>query len=122
MGRWMGRLAPLVVTLALGLLGTPGSLGCSSTWTGSVGAVLAKGHKDGRLFIREVPPGMGASKAGVLPGDEVIAIDGAPVTSWSPEGIHKALSGKVGTKVKLTLLRAGVTVDVTIERGPLQGT
>jgi len=98
------------------------ALGCSTTWTGSIGAVLGKDNHTGQLFVRDAPPAMGAAKAGVLPGDEVIAIDGVAVKNLSPTEVHKALSGKVGTKVKLSVLRAGVPVECTIERGPLQGT
>jgi carboxyl-terminal processing protease len=64
---------------------------------------------------------MGAAKAGVLPGDEVTAIDGRAVASLTPDDIHKALSGAVGSKVQLTLVREGKTLTVEIERGPLRG-
>ena len=120
-GRAPLGVALTLVFLATLALGLAGNLACGSSWTGSVGAVLGKGKTDGRLFIREAPAGMGAAKAGVLPGDEVLAIDGLQVANLSPEAVHKALSGKVGSKVKLTLARAKVTLEVTIERGPLQG-
>jgi C-terminal processing protease CtpA/Prc len=107
----------VIFALALSL----GSLACSTTWTGGIGAILGKNNDTGRLFVRDTPAGMGAANGGVLPGDEVIAIDGAAVKGLTREELHKALSGKVGTKVKLTLLRAGVTVECTVERGPYKG-
>ncbi len=107
-----GSFAPLLV----------GTGGCSTTWTGSVGAVLGKDNVDGRLFIREAPPGMGAARAGIEVGDEVVAIDGKPVGKMTPAEVHDALSGKVGTKVRITLVRAGVTIERNVERGPLAGT
>jgi C-terminal processing protease CtpA/Prc len=96
------------------------ALSCSTPWTGSVGAVLGKDNHTGRLFVRDVPPGMGAARAGVLVGDEVIAIDDVLVTTLTPDQVHGALAGKVGTKVKVSVLRAGVRVECTIERGPLE--
>ena len=96
-------------------------LGCASPWGGSIGAVLAKSHNDGRLYVREAPPDMGAAKAGVQPGDEVIAVDGKPVLEMSPDDIHKALIGAVGTKVGVTVLRNGESLTFAVERGPLRG-
>jgi C-terminal processing protease CtpA/Prc len=96
-------------------------LACASRWNGSVGAVLGKNNHDGRLFVREAPPEMGAAKAGVQPGDEVTAIDGKPVSQLTADDVHKALAGAVGSKVKLTVLRAGQSLTFDIERGPLRG-
>ena len=87
-----------------------------------MGAVLGKDNADGRLFVRGAPPGMGAARAGVEVGDEVVAIDGKPAGRMTPAEVHEALSGRVGTKVRVTLVRAGVTIDREIERGPLAGT
>jgi carboxyl-terminal processing protease len=86
-----------------------------------VGAVLGKNNHDGRLYVREAPADMGAAKAGVQPGDEVTAIDGHPVSALSPDEVHKALAGSVGSKVKLTVARNGQTLSFEIERGPLRG-
>jgi C-terminal processing protease CtpA/Prc len=96
--------------------------GACATWTGSVGAVLGKDNVDGRLFVREAPDGMGAAKAGVSVGDEVVAIDGKPVAKMTPAEVHEALAGKVGTKVKVTVMRGGASLDFVVERGPLAGT
>jgi C-terminal processing protease CtpA/Prc len=95
---------------------------CSGTWTGSVGAVLGKSNADGRVFVREAPASMGAARAGIAVGDEVVAIDGRLVAKMTPEEVHEALAGKVGTKVKIRVVRAGVTIEYDVERGPLQGT
>jgi S1-C subfamily serine protease len=111
-GRWRPGLA-----VAMLLVGTA----CSAGWSGSIGAILGKGNDDGRLFVREAPAGMGAARAGVAVGDELVAIDGKPVARMSPTEVHEALAGKVGTKVKLTVLRGGTTTDVEVERGPLSG-
>ncbi len=86
-----------------------------------MGAVLGKNNLDGRLYVREVPPDMGAGKVGLRAGDEVIAIEGKAVSSMTPEEVHGALAGAVGTKVKMTVARDGQTLRFEVERGPLRG-
>ncbi len=95
---------------------------CGAGWTGSVGAILGKRAEDGRVFVREAPAGMGAARAGLVAGDEVTTIDGRAVDRMTPTEIHEALAGKVGTTVRLTVRRGGVSRDVDVERGPLSGT
>jgi carboxyl-terminal processing protease len=85
-----------------------------------VGAVLGKDVTSGRLYVREVPPAMGAAAAGIRDGDEVIAIDGEPVGEMSPREVHARLRGGVGTKVVLLIVRDGVTRKVEVQRGPLE--
>jgi C-terminal processing protease CtpA/Prc len=107
----------LVVVLLVGAA----ALGCASSWKGSVGAVLGKDNRSGRIFVREAPPGLPADRAGIRVDDEIVAIEDAPVQKMSPEEVHAKLSGDVGTKVRLTLRRAGEpTRDVVVERGPLR--
>jgi carboxyl-terminal processing protease len=86
---------------------------------GSIGAVLGQSRSDGRVTIRETPRGFPAAQAGLTPGDEVLLIDGRDVRGMSPEAIHLALEGDVGTMVQLTLLRAGKIERVALRRAPL---
>lgn len=86
-----------------------------------MGAVLGKNNQDGRLYVREVPADMGAAKVGIQAGDEVTAIDGKAVSSMTPDEVHAALAGAVGSKVKLTVVRDGQALTFEIERGPLRG-
>lgn len=95
--------------------------GCGNTWTGSIGAVLAKDNRSGRVFVREVPSDMGAGRGGVFVDDELVAVDGHPVRAMTVERLHAALAGKVGTKVKLQILRDGAMRELVVERGPLRG-
>jgi len=113
---YRNRRSATVWALALTLLGS----GCASRWGGSVGAVLGKDNRDGRLYVREVAPDMAAAKVGIQPGDEVTAIAGSPVSSMTPEEVHAALAGAVGTKVKLTVSRDGQSLTFDVERGPLR--
>jgi predicted metalloprotease with PDZ domain len=114
-GLWL-----LLVLLAI--LVTSGATGCASTWKGSVGAVLGKDNRTGRVFVRDAPPGMPADRAGIHPDDEITAIDGAPVQKMSAQDLHDKLSGDVGSKVTLTVRKPGAEArDVVVERGPLRG-
>ena len=86
---------------------------------GSIGAVLAQSHLDGRVTLREVPSGYPAAEAGMAKGDEILLIEGRDVRSLSPEAIHRLLEGDVGTTVNLTVLRRGKVERVAVKRGPL---
>lgn len=82
---------------------------------GTIGAVLAQ-TPDQRLVLRDVPPALAAGRAGLQPGDEILLIDGRDVRELDERGVHRALSGSVGDPVKLTLLRQGRVVRVTVRR------
>ena len=101
---WFGaaaRCALFCLGLALGL----GACGPSKARDG-----------DGRLFVRDVPEGLAAERAGLEPGDEILLIDGRDARALGPHGVHQALSGEVGDPVKLTLVRRGEIVRVTLAR------
>jgi carboxyl-terminal processing protease len=95
-----------------------GLAGCAAD-PGLIGAVLAQARQDGKVTVREVPPGYPAAEAGMAPGDEILLIDGHDVRSMSPEAIHRQLEGEVGTTVNLTLLRRGKIERVAVKRAPL---
>jgi carboxyl-terminal processing protease len=54
-----------------------------------------------------------AQRAGLRAGDFITAINGVPVNNSNPSASPERLRGKVGTKVRLTVLRQG-------EKAPLQ--
>src|SRR5580692_1045204 len=92
-----------VVALLASLLMAASALSCA-TWDGSVGAVFARDNPTGRVFVREAPEDMSGAKAGLMVGDELIAIDGRAVAQMGPPEVQHALEGRVGTKVRLTVL------------------
>ena len=69
---------------------------------------------DGRVFIEAVLQGAPAARAGLLVGDEILAVDGAP---FRPVGSFK---GKAGQAVSVRLRRragaAPISLTVTSER------
>jgi C-terminal processing protease CtpA/Prc len=104
------------VRFALGAALLLAFVGCSPD-RGTIGAVLAQ-TGDQRLILREVPESLAAGRAGLLPGDELLLIDGRDVRELDSRGVHRALSGTLGEPVKLTLLRDGRVIRVTLRRTP----
>ena len=86
---------------------------------GTIGAVLGQ-SSEGRLVLREIPAGLAASRAQLRVGDEILTIDGVDVRAMSAEQVHRRLSGQVGDRVKLTLLRGEEVIRVTLTLTPAQ--
>jgi carboxyl-terminal processing protease len=62
-----------------------------------------------------------AAKAGLKPGDLILAIDEAPVSDMTLSEAVEKLRGPVGTQVKLTLRRQGVDpFEVTLTRAEIR--
>jgi carboxyl-terminal processing protease len=87
---------------------------------GSIGAVLVQSHPDGKVSVRDAPPGLPAAQAGILPGDEILFIQGRDVRDMSPDSIHLALEGQVGTTVELTVQHQGRIERISLKRAPLE--
>lgn len=99
--------------LTLAVLVALGSA-CSAN-KGTIGALLGQ-QRDGRLFVRDVPAGLAAERAGLRPGDELLLIDGRDVRGMSSKQVHEQLIGDVGQRVKLTVLRGEEVLRVTLKR------
>ncbi len=71
------------------------------------------------LVVSVIPDGP-SQKVGLIPGDKIISIDGekAAGTAIQNEEVIQKLRGKKGTKVKLTILRSGISnlIDYEIIR------
>jgi C-terminal processing protease CtpA/Prc len=98
----------------LPLLG--GITACASE-TGTLGAVLTE-RADGRLFVHDTPPGLAAERHGLVPGDEILLIDGRDVRTMSEHELYGALTGDVGATLKLTVVRGDDVFRVTLARTP----
>lgn len=94
------------------------SFGCAGAAPGTIGAALGK-RTDGRLFVRSIPPGQGASNAGLEVDDEIVLIDGKEVRAMSEDEIRRAVRGDVGSTMTLTIDRAGKKQEIKLQRSPL---
>ena len=65
--------------------------------------------------IKESP----AEKAGLLPGDIIVAVDGVEYTGEEMTTASNNIKGEEGTKVKLSILRGTETLEVEITRSKI---
>lgn len=59
------------------------------------------------IFVSTVVPGGPSEKAGLLPGDRIVAVEGTSAVGWSRERIRSRLTGPKGTEVQVTVRRPG---------------
>ncbi len=89
---------------------------------GSFGGIgVYMGFKDGGVQIVSVMEGTPGEAAGLRAGDEIIAVDGTPVTEYQPEEVAMHIRGEIGTDVTLTVRRAGeADKDYQITRASIE--
>jgi carboxyl-terminal processing protease len=70
------------------------------------------------VTITELYEDQAADKAGLKPGDKIIAVDGKDAVDKDPEALNNILRGFPGTEVELTIRRPGREGDfnITLER------
>jgi carboxyl-terminal processing protease len=89
----------------------------SGTFVG-VGAVLDE--EDGRMLVVRVLDDSPAEGAGMIPGDEIVKVDGVGVSGLTVDEVVAKVRGPEGTPVALELKGAdGATRSVTIIRATL---
>ncbi len=104
-----------VALIAVSLPHTP-LCGCA-TQRGTIGAILAP-QDDGRILVHDAPRELAAARAGLLPGDEILLIDGQDVRAFDEKQLRAALSGDVGEPIALTVIRGDQVLRVTVKRTP----
>jgi carboxyl-terminal processing protease len=73
-----------------------------------------QGDKPPRTIIMSVIPEGPAAKAGVHPGDEVLAVDAKPTQDLTLQSVVDMLKGSAGTWVSLTLRREGAAQPLVL--------
>lgn len=89
------------------------------------GVILGAGFEaeddgSGYLIVTTVYSGSSADIAGVKVGDIITDIDGKSLLSMEPGTAADKLSGEVGTRISLKILREGETVAVNLIRQQLE--
>ena len=62
-----------------------------------------------------------AQRAGIVNGDRLVAVAGEPTVGWRTDKIQKTLRGRIGTKVRVSVARAGhkKPFEIEIVRGEI---
>ena len=107
------RAAPALAYLAAA--STLAACGGSVT-RGSIGAVLGRDNDTQAVYVRDVPEGLGADEAGLLPGDEILMIDGRYARDLDKKTMVDLLRGPVGSAVDLTVVRGADVLRVRVKR------
>ena len=85
---------------------------------GGIGASVVK--RNGKAIVLSAFEGYPAQKAGLLPGDEILDINGIVVDKKSNFDIGKLLKGQANSTVKLLVTRYGqekpVQIDITLDK------
>lgn len=86
---------------------------------GGIGATIRSQTQP--AIIGEVFPGTPAEKAGLKPGDALLAVDGVDVTNQAADQIVLLVRGPEGTTLRLTIQRPGEAAprDITITRAKI---
>ncbi len=88
----------------------------SGTFEG-IGANVNQDPTTGEIIITAPFHGSPADKAGVLPGDAILAVDGESTAGWTTAQAVKQIRGPAGTPVTISVRHAdGSTEDITIVR------
>jgi carboxyl-terminal processing protease len=81
-----------------------------------VGIQLSLDKDTKELVVISPIEGSPASRAGVMPKDVIVSIDGKPTKGMSTEDAVKLIRGKAGTTVNLVLRRKGQNVNTALTR------
>jgi carboxyl-terminal processing protease len=85
---------------------------------GGIGASVVK--RNGKTVVQSAYEGYPAQKAGLLPGDEILDINGVVVDKKSNNDISKLLKGQANSMVKLMVTRYGqdkpIQIDITRDK------
>jgi carboxyl-terminal processing protease len=84
------------------------------------GVGMEIGIKDKVLTVVAPLKGTPAETAGILSGDQIVAIDDRPTDGLSTEAAVRQIRGPVGTTVKLSIIRDGELEEISIVRDTIQ--
>jgi carboxyl-terminal processing protease len=80
---------------------------------GGIGVYIEQDPRTKEVVVAPIE-GTPASKAGVKMADEIIDVDGKPITGMRLDDVERLIRGKIGTVVRLTVHSHGANGDHTI--------
>ncbi len=84
------------------------------------GVGMEIGVKNNVLTVVSPLKGTPAEKAGIKPGDQIIAIDGTSTDGISIDKAVNKIRGPIGTTVDLTIIRDAVSLDIKVVRDTIR--
>jgi carboxyl-terminal processing protease len=72
---------------------------------GGIGVTI--GAREGQIQIITVMDGNSAQRAGIIPGDKILEVDGVKVATKKPDEVRSLTRGEPGTEVKVLVEREG---------------
>ena len=84
-----------------------------------IGAELGK-DLNGTIQIISPLAGYPADKAGLKPKDLIAAVDGKSTSGFTIDDAVKLIRGKAGTTIKLTVVREGAPLEISVTREAIQ--
>lgn len=82
---------------------------------GGIGVVIGS-DGEAHTYVLSVFPGSTAEASGLLPGDEILMVDDAPVSAADLESTAKKIRGLSGTEVTLSVLHDETEKNITVSR------
>lgn len=80
-----------------------------------IGVVMGMDNEQ-KIHIVGIMENYPGQKAGLQEGDEILAVDGVPVTQMAFDEVAAHVRGQAGTDVVLTIMRDNANQDITITR------
>lgn len=80
-----------------------------------IGVVMGMDNEQ-KIHIVGIMKNSPGQKAGLQEGDEILAVDGVPVTQMAFDEVAAHVRGQAGTDVVLTIMRDNANQDITITR------
>src|SRR6516165_3758348 len=82
------------------------------------GVGMTVGPRNNKVIVIAPFVGTPAYRAGIRPGDVIVAVDGKPTDNMSTSDVAELLKGPKGTTVKITVLREGTEkpIDFNVVR------
>jgi carboxyl-terminal processing protease len=85
--------------------------------TGQYGGIgMEVRQKGDNIIIEYIAEGFPAQKAGLLPGDALLSVNGKPVATKTVDQVAELTKGNPGTEVSLEVVRAGKTIKHKLKR------